>query len=154
MATAQDSIELLIDLAARQTDVRARELAQALKRETSEDARLVMLADYRRGLLATLAESQRRGTSSGALQNYTTFLDRLDAAIAQQQAAVDRAKGHSEAARSGLNAAERKRKSLETLLDRRIEGERRKENRREQKQHDEISTRISVHGRGGIPAGD
>jgi flagellar FliJ protein len=142
------ALEILIDLAAKQSDARTRDLGQALKAETSEGKRLAMLRDYRTGYLATLAKAQQRGMSSGMLINYNHFLSRLDAAIGQQEAVVDRAKGHTEAARSKLNEAERKRKSLVTISDRRAAAERVAAGRREQKQHDEISNRVAVHGNG------
>jgi len=146
--TQPGALEILIDLAAKQADARTRDLGTALKAETSEGKRLSMLTEYRTGYLATLAQAQRRGMSSAMLVNYTQFLSRLDAAIAQQSAVVETAKGHTEAARSKFHEAERKRKSLVTISDRRAAAARVVAARYEQKQHDEISNRLALHGVG------
>jgi flagellar FliJ protein len=142
------ALDLLIDLASRQSDARTRDLGHALRNETSEGKRLALLRDYRTTYLGTLAQAQRRGLSSGMLINYNRFLTKLDAAIEQQEAIVAAAKGHTEAARTKLNEAERKRKSLVTISDRRAAAARVAEGRREQKQHDEISNRLASYGNG------
>src|SRR5579864_6935267 len=137
------ALEILIELAGKQSDARTRDLGHALKAETSEGKRLAMLQDYRTSYLATLARAQLRGMTSGMLINYNHFLGKLDAAIGQQEAVVRRAKGNTEVARTKLNEAERKRKSLATISDRRAAEARVAQGRREQKQHDEISNRVA-----------
>jgi len=138
------ALEILIDLAGKQSDARTRDLGHALKAETSEGKRLAMLREYRSSYLVTLARAQQRGMSSGMLINYNHFLTRLDDAIEQQEAIVEQARGQTAAARTQLNEAERKRKSLVTISDRRAEAARIAAGRREQKQHDEISVRLAI----------
>lgn len=141
-------LDMLIDLASQASDERAKALAVALGRESDSAKRLDLLADYRRDYLARYDSARRSGLTATALINFYHFLQKLDLAIEQQQAVVDRARANAESARLDLQEAERKRKSLVTINDRRLAALRVAEARREQRSNDEISQRLAVYGAG------
>lgn len=145
---AQTPLEILIDLASQNADERVKQLGGALARETDSRKRLTMLVDYRRDYLAKYDRAGRGGLTATALINFYHFLQKLDLAIEQQQAFVDQASAQTQNARQEFQDAERKRKSLVTLQDRRVAALRLIEARREQRGHDEISQRIVQYGSG------
>lgn len=142
------ALEMLIELASRNSDGRARSLGEALGRESSTDKRLQLLQDYRRDYLERFDTAGRRGLTATALVNFHHFLQKLDSAIEQQRSACERARAETASARADLTEAERKRKSLVTLQDRRVSAERVLAARREQRSMDEISARIATRGSG------
>jgi len=136
-----NAIAILIELAEKHSDRQARALGQALRQESSESTRLAMLENYRSSYLRSLAECQQRGLSPALLCNFHEFLARLDTAIGQQRVAVEDAQRTSETARTQLTDAEKKRKSLVHIADKRAVVRRRVEDRKEQKEQDEFATR-------------
>ena len=147
----QTPLELLIELATHNSDSRIKQLGGALSRESSAAKRLQMLEDYRRDYLGTFDRAGRAGLTATALINFYNFLQKLDHAITQQSQIVAHAQAATLSARNDLRDAEIKKLSLVTLQDRRIAADRVVDARREQRQMDEISTRIAVHGVGVDP---
>ncbi len=145
-----DAITLLIDLATRTADSRLRDLAGALSREQSETERLRLLTDYRANYRKRLEIAQADGISRQLLASYRQFIERLDGAIAQQGLVIEHRAADSARAREDLSKAERHRKSLETVHERRALAKRLITERREQKQHDEFALRSNAQG-GGFP---
>lgn len=145
---APSALEILIDLASQNSDERVRRLGDALSQESDSRKRMTLLVDYRRDYTANYDRAARAGLTATALINFYHFLQKLDLAIAQQQGIVDQASAQTEAARAAFREAERKRKSLVTLQDRRVAALRIIEGRREQRGHDEISQRIVQYGSG------
>ena len=143
-----NALEHLIDLAQKQSDERVKRLADALKRESSNDKRLQLLIDYRRDYWKAFEAAQRTGLSAAALINYHHFLQKLDAAVEQQQQTLEHAKASSASARVAFSEAERRRQSLVSLKDRRAAAARVVEARKDQRRQDEVSQRISQHGTG------
>lgn len=141
-------LDVLIDLATEHSDERAKRLGAALQRESSGEKRLALLTDYRRDYMIRFDQTARRGMTATALINFYHFMQKLDQAIEQQQQLVEQSKARSVAARLELGEAERRRLSLVTLKDRRLAVTRQTEAKREQRAHDEIATRIAVHGTG------
>ena len=141
-------LDVLIDLATRNSDDRAQGLGAALRNESSGSKRLSLLTDYRRDYIARFDQGARDGMAAIALTNYYHFMRRLDQAIEEQQRVVEQSKVRSIAARQELSEAERRRLSLVTLRERRLDVMRRVEAKREQHAHDEIASRIATHGAG------
>lgn len=139
-----NALTILIDLAQKASDERARQLGSALSRESDNAKRLAMLDDYRRDYLASFERAGKAGLSPAGLMNFHQFLRKLDVAIAQQRQAADHAAHQASSARAALGEAERKRQSLVTLRERRLATGRALEARREQKSHDEIAMQIAV----------
>jgi flagellar FliJ protein len=147
-------LDILIDLASQASDERAKSLAAALSRESDSEKRLALLEDYRRDYLQRYDSAGRAGLTATALINFYHFLQKLDLAIEQQKTVVEQAKALAIAARQELQDAERKRKSLMTIQDRRLAALRAAEARREQRGHDEISQRLAMYGAGVDPNRD
>jgi flagellar FliJ protein len=145
---APTPLEILIDLASQNADERVKQLGGALSRESDSRKRLTLLVDYRRDYLGTYDRAARAGLTATALINFYHFLQKLDLAIEQQKAIVDEASAQTLTARQDFQDAERKRKSLVTLQDRRVAALRVIEARREQRGHDEISQRMVQYGSG------
>lgn len=143
-----NALELLIDLAKRRSDERVKRLAEALQRESSQDKRLGLLIEYRSDYWRAFEAAQRTGLSAAALVNFHHFLQKLDAAVAQQQAIVEQSKALAANARHAYSEAERKRQSLMTLQERRSAAARVLEARRDQVRQDEVAQRLAHHGSG------
>ena len=148
MKQTNDALELLIDLAKRRSDERVTRLGEALQRESSNDKRLALLVEYRGDYWRAFEEAQRTGLSAAALVNFHHFLQKLDAAVEQQQAIVDQSRTLSANARNAFSEAEKKRQSLVTLRDRRSAVARTAEARRDQRGQDEVAQRLAQHGSG------
>jgi flagellar protein FliJ len=142
------ALELLIELAANNSDKEARNLGQALALESSQTARLELLNNYRREYLGSFDRARRAGLTATALINFYNFLQKLDSAIEQQKVAVTQVQAQTAQVRVDLRVAEIKRKSLETIQERRVAVEKVTEARRDRRTEDEIATRIAVHGTG------
>lgn len=139
-----NALTILIELAQKASDERARQLGSALSRETDNAKRLAMLDDYRRDYLVSFDRACKAGLSPAGLVNFHQFLRKLDVAIAQQRQAAEHAAYVATSARNALQEAERKRQSLVTLRERRLAVGRAQDARREQKLHDEIAMQIAV----------
>ena len=135
-----DAVEMLIELAQKASDERARTLGNALRRESSDGERLRLLDDYRNEYLVKYAKLRKEGVSATSMLNYQHFLDKLDIAITQQQHALTHSQATAGAARKALGESERRRQSLVVLRKRRRASELLIEARREQKLHDEWAT--------------
>jgi flagellar protein FliJ len=134
-----DALLMLIELAEKTSDERARSLGQALRRETSEQKRLQLLHDYRSEYLDKYTKLCGEGISTVGMRNFQQFLTKLDMAITQQQSAHAHSQTATESARAALHESERKRQSFVVLRDRKFATASIATARREQKQHDEWS---------------
>ncbi len=133
----QDAVEMLIELAQKASDERARILGNALRRESSDGQRFRLLDDYRKEYLIKYANLCKDGVSATRMLNFQHFLDKLDIAITQQRHALDHSQATAGAARTALGESERKRHSLVVLRKRRRASELLIEAQREQKLSDE-----------------
>ncbi len=79
-----------------------------------------------------------------ALLGYRSFMQRLDEAITQQAAAVQGAQAQVASAQALLVERERQLAAVRKLLERRAAEQQRAMNRREQKEFDEIASRVSA----------
>ena len=119
----------------------ARQLVDAAARK------LEMLSKYRDDYLGNANRGLEPGfTDPVRMLNARAFIDKLDAAITQQQREVDGASTRAATARNAVQAAEVRLKSLETLRDRRNEVTQRIETRREQGRSDAQSARMARDG--------
>ena len=136
-------LQILIEYAQHQRDLRSRALSTALGSETSAAARLRLLTDYRRDYLLSYREATERGVSTHALVNYQDFLTKLDRAIGQQETACTITRTEVSNARTELIRSEKRRHSLDILNQRRVTAARRLDDRRERQANDEIAARIA-----------
>lgn len=145
------NLRKLIELAATARDAAAQRRAQAHGQVAQAQAQLDTLAgyarDYERRAQATLAA----GCDIAVQNNLRAFIAKLKHAAEQQTAEVARRKQALAAADAELLQMQRKLKSLEALAERRLDSERQRLARREQKTMDELarSTRPSPLAGGG-----
>ncbi|MDR0233858.1 MAG: flagellar export protein FliJ [Zoogloeaceae bacterium] len=138
---ARFSLQPLLDLMRERTDEATRKLGQLIATEQSARGQLQLLTEYREEYLANFRSAQDSGLTLQSWRNYEDFLERLDEAIRQQTEHVEftaqnRAKGQAYWKEQNTRL-----KAIETLAIRHARAEEKKELKREQKQHDEISAR-------------
>jgi flagellar FliJ protein len=150
------------------TDLNSRTLAALLERETAaRDAEVLALrdaqelhaqaqaqaqslADYRAEYITRWSAQMRESAAMEIVHCYRSFMLRLDQALAQQEAAVQRAQGNVEKRRSELVAAETRVAAVSKLMQRRMAEIQRAQQRRDQRNTDEAAQRAgwAAAGRG------
>lgn len=143
MAPTTHPLETLQSRAEEATSEAMTKLAEMLAGLRDAEGRLAMLLRYRDEYRSKLDNSSRNGVSVIELSNFRTFLARLEEAVAQQQAEVNRWQAAVERSREFWREADRKSRSFGLLNDRRNERERSNAARTEQKQMDEFAARMS-----------
>lgn len=127
------------DLFASREQAAARDLGRFTA--TLEDAR-AQLASLRRYRDEYRGASVRTGaTDPSRLLNEHAFAQRLDRAIAEQEALVQRAEADCEALRARYRATRQRTKAVGKVCERRVDAHRQAEARREQKESDERGAR-------------
>lgn len=133
------SLQNLLDLTQARTETATRNLGQAFSREQAEDQKLQMLIEYRRDYQASFQQTMRSGVSPAGWRNYQEFMNRLDLAVKQQLEVVTHWQRQTLTSRNAWEIEQRRLKSYDTLHERHHQAESRRENRAEQKEHDEYS---------------
>jgi flagellar protein FliJ len=118
-------------------------LAEMLAGLRDSESRLAMLHRYRDEYRTKMENASRNGVSVIELNNFRTFLARLEEAVAQQQADVNHWQAAVDRSREFWREAERRSRSYGVLNDRRHERERDAAERVEQKQSDEFAARVA-----------
>ena len=104
--------------------------------------KLQQLVDYRGEYEATVTQQGQQGISASRLQGYHQFLNRLTAAITQQEEQVELARRQEAAAQDGWFAQRGAVKRMDTLIERNVVEERREDDKREQKTLDEQAQQL------------
>jgi flagellar FliJ protein len=105
------------------------------------------LVEYRREYTDNLARMASAGMSSVDWRNYRDFIDKIDAAIAQQRATVAVSRHEVQVGRQHWHSEQRKLKSFDTLSVRHHTAEIRRESVQEQKEQDEFALKGFLGGR-------
>ena len=135
------SLQQLLEIARTRVDEVARSLGASCTREQEELSKLRLLLHYREEYVVRFGEASRAGLKRGAWTNYYEFMQKLDSAIGQQNELLDRHRGEVERLRAAWHAASGKLRSFATLDSRRKQAEHALEQRREQKEQDELALR-------------
>jgi flagellar FliJ protein len=138
------ALHTLIELAAKDSDEAAKRLGEALRAAEETEKKLNLLLGYRDEYAARLQNNQANGISAMEYRNFQLFIDKLDTAIAGQQAVVQDARRRVENERKSWQECERKRMSYDTLASRAETARQHKENKRDQKQMDEYAARSAM----------
>lgn len=85
-------LQTLLELSQNRLDDAARELGQLLASEQADEQKLGLLMSYRDEYQMRFREAAQGGMGRDQFHNYSSFLARLDEAIAQQSIAVVRSK--------------------------------------------------------------
>ena len=133
MSSRADRLQPAVDQAHDRRDQAMQRLAEQQQKLARAEHQLEELKRYRHDY----ASAQASGTSVQALLNLQQFIDRIDQAIAQQVAEVQRQQRHLEHARGHWREAHAREKALDSVVSRYREAERKAEDRREQSDVDE-----------------
>lgn len=135
------ALQPVLDLMQTRADDATRRLAQLIAAEQNAKEKLAMLQQYRDEYADRFRQSARNGLSRQEWHNYQEFLDRLDEAIQQQQTAVHQQERHTALGQQHWQQQRTRLKAFDTLSQRHDQNEMRSEQRREQKEQDEFSSR-------------
>jgi flagellar FliJ protein len=111
------------------------------RRVTEAETKLQELERYRLEYQQQYATRAARGMGVTDLRDYQAFLARLNEAVKQQQALVQRAGDERDAERRRWQEAARKAKALDHVIDKWKTEERRVADKREQRDSDEFAQR-------------
>lgn len=130
--------QLLVDIAKRKEDTIARQLAADKAKVQQDQDKLEELKEY-----AGQYESERNllGLSAYLTTNYQHFVDRVQQAIRQQEAAVGRSQQQANMTMRGWMEAKTKTKSMDWLKEKHHKQEMLLEDKKEQRQSDEFAMR-------------
>ncbi len=137
-------LQVLADLAEHRSHAAARNLALLNSQGERSEEKLRLLEAYLQEYRARLEESVREGLDGERLRNYLAFISRVERAIAEQSAEVDKDKARIEQGKQRWQEEERQRKTFETLIERRSREIKLARARREQSQNDEFAARTVV----------
>jgi len=135
------SLQPLLEIMQTRADEATRKLGQLIANERSAKSRLQLIEQYREEYDKRFREAAEQGLLPQALRNYQDFLARIDEAIAQQRLVVIDSEHGTAAGQTRWQEQNKRLKAIDTLADRHDARERYRENKLEQKQHDEFTTR-------------
>lgn len=134
-------LQSLLDHARHRMQAAERLLLMIKRKEDAARLKQQELERYREEYRARLADVSQSGMDILMLNDYRRFLEKLEQAIGQQAAEVEALHGRWLAAQDNWLELRKKVKSFEVLENRHHQGEARRQDRREQRQVDELSNR-------------
>jgi flagellar FliJ protein len=141
--TKHSALDTLMELAQLRTDEAAKHLGALNAQGLDMEAKLELLIQYRNEYLARFQASMRQGITASDWRNYQDFLDKLDAAIAQQREMVASVRQRVEAGEIAWQSARRTLKSYGTLAQRQARVREQRVARHEQKETDERASALA-----------
>jgi flagellar FliJ protein len=138
---SQSQLQVLIDLAQRETDAAAKRLGETIRAVQDAEQKQTMLQGYRDDYQQRFLQTQAGGISPMQYRNFEAFLQKLDNAIKGQGEVVRHAQNRIETARQHWQQCERKRLSYQTLMKRAEQDRLQLAAKRDQKAMDEHATR-------------
>jgi flagellar FliJ protein len=137
----QFPLQILLDLAHNRADDAARKLGELISGEHETQRKLELLEAYRAEYQTRFLEAARHGIGPDAWKNYSTFINRLDEAIALQRAEVDRSRLAKTDGQQAWLQERNKLKAIDTLSQRHQAVQNQRTQRAEQRQTDEHAAR-------------
>ncbi len=138
------SLQPLMNLAQSQNDSATRNLGKLNKQQQNAQEKLEALHQYRRDYQTRLQESTQNGMDPAELRNFQEFINKLDAAINQQQKVVEQSRLSTQVGRGEFDTTRRKLKSFDTLQQRHIVEQKKVTEKSEQKALDEHTGRFTA----------
>lgn len=132
-------LQPLLDLAQNHTDAAARELHMLKLKWQEAEEKLRQLGSYRDDYRDKLLLTTQQGMRVGSLRDFHLFLGKLELAIRQQTDEVDRCKKSWECGRQAWQAKQLKLKAFDTLSKRHQHSERKREDKVEQREQDDLA---------------
>ncbi|UHL65296.1 flagella biosynthesis chaperone FliJ [Paralcaligenes sp. KSB-10] len=135
------SLNTLIELAQNNADQAAKQLQQLNSTRRDAEQQLNTLKTYRQDYAERLQKATEDGISASNYHNFRQFIATLDEAIAQQNKVLAQIGAKLESGRQSWYDEKRRLNSYATLLSRQVQQRTIRDNRKEQRDNDEISAR-------------
>ncbi|GAB2909247.1 flagellar export protein FliJ [Paralcaligenes ginsengisoli] len=135
------SLNTLIELAQNNADQAAKQLQQLNSTRRDAEQQLNTLKTYRQDYAERLQKATEDGISASNYHNFRQFIATLDEAIAQQNKVLVQIGAKLESGRQSWYDEKRRLNSYATLLSRQVQQRTIRDNRKEQRDNDEISAR-------------
>lgn len=134
------SLKLLLDLAQQRADSSAKKLGKLNLQQKEAEKKLNLLLQYRHNYQSHFQGSTEKGIDHIEWLNFIAFINKLDAAIAEQQQTVLYAQNKSSEEGNEFLSCQRKLKSYDTLSQRQHNEENQRQLKLEQKMQDEFAS--------------
>jgi flagellar protein FliJ len=138
------SLQPLVHLAHQRNDAATKKLGQLNQQHQTAQEKLDALQQYRKDYQLKFQEEAKHGMAPAEMKNFQDFMTRLDQAIQQQAAVIEKTKAGVQGGRTDLMATTRKMKSFDTLAQRHVEAEKKLEAKNEQRTQDEFTGRFAA----------
>ncbi len=132
-------LQTVLDLAGREVEKSATRLGTLNAQVLQVESKLNLLLQYREDYLARFRTSMHRDPRSTSWRNFHDFMDKLDAAIAQQRAIVGHAHELMRKGQLEYYDHQRRVKTFDTLAARHRDAEVRRAGQTEQRAADEVA---------------
>ncbi len=139
------SLQPLVHLAQQKNDAATKKLGQLNQQHQTAQEKLDALQQYRRDYQVKFQEEAKNGMAPADMKNFQDFIGRLDQAIQQQTAVIEKTRAGVQNGRSELMDATRKMKSFDTLAQRHADAEKKLEAKNEQRIQDEHTGRFTAY---------
>lgn len=133
----KNPLQTLQDLAHTRVDEATKKLGELIASEKASEEKLKMLKDYRREYQERFMLAAQNGIDPNLWRNYSAFLEKIDAAVAQQQGFVDKSKQATQTGQKDWISERNRAKALDTLANQQHLKQLYKEAKQEQKLSDE-----------------
>lgn len=135
-------LQVAVDLATRQRDDAGQALAQVVRRFEHAQLQMEQLRSYAADTSSRWSVASQASATPQIVGHYYQFMERLDQTIAMQERAIAEVQRQREVARQVLLEAEVRMAGLNRLLDKRRAELARTQERREQRQSDELAAQM------------
>lgn len=130
-------LQPLLDLANSRMDEAARKLGELISGEHECQRKLELLESYRAEYQERFLEAARNGIGPDAWRNFSVFINRIDEAVAAQRAVLEQSRQAIVGGQQAWLAQRNKVKAFDTLSQRHVAEQNRRELKDEQRQSDE-----------------
>ena len=135
------SLQPLLELSQERLDAATRQLGELIAKEQEGTRKLELLNDYRSEYATRFQDAARNGLTPDAWRNYSSFISRIDEAIAAQVIQLSQSKQRTAAGQQAWVTQRNKVKAFDTLQQRHNAELLKQTARQEQKQSDEHSAK-------------
>jgi flagellar protein FliJ len=136
-------LKALKEIAAKETDLAAEALAEAIKASDEAHRKLDVLSGYRQDYVDNLNNLMESGMSAEVYRNFQSFLKKLDQAVAGQQEVIAFINRQVSVQRALWQECQRKKLSYDVLSQRSDKREYKVQQKLDQKNMDEFAMRAS-----------
>ncbi len=139
------SLQPLLNLAQQKNEAATRKLGQLNQQHQTAQEKLDALQQYRKEYQLKFQAEAKNGMAPADMKNFQDFIGRLDQAIQQQAAVLEKTRAGVQAGRNELMDATRKMKSFDTLAQRHVDAESKQAAKNEQRMQDEHTGRFAAY---------